>query len=169
MEKFLQAVDWVNEQTGRVVSYLIIFLMLVLLYEITARYLFNSPTIWAHETSQMIYGAYVILLGGYVMKQGGHVSVDILYQRFKPRTRAIVNLCTWPLFFCFCGVLFYKGSLVSWDSLKIWETAPTSFGPPVYLMKIMLPLGALLMLLQGLGRYIKEIRLAVSPEEEDVP
>lgn len=166
MKKFIQAVDWINEQTGRAVSYLIILLMAVILYEITARYLFNSPTIWAHETSQMIYGAYVILLGGYVMKQGGHVSVDIFYQRFKPRTRAVINLFTWPLFFCFCGVLFLKGLVISWDSIKIWETAPTSFGHPVYLVKIILPIGALLLLLQGLARYIQEIKLAFSAKED---
>ncbi len=165
MNRFLQAVDWVNEQTGRAVSYMIILLMAVILYEITARYLFNKPTIWAHETSQMIYAAYVILLGGYVMKHGAHVNVDILYQRFKPRTRAIINLFTWPLFFCFCGVLFYKGLAISWDSIKIWETAPTTFGSPVYLFKILLPLGAFLMLIQGLSRYIQEIKRAIYREE----
>ncbi len=165
MEKFLQAIDRINEQTGKVVSYLILFLVGVILYEILVRYLFNSPTIWAHETSQMIYGAYVILLGGYVLQRGGHVNVDILYHRFKPRTRAIIDLFTWLLFFYFCGLLLWKGGEMAWDSFKILETEPTAFGPPVYPIKMMIPLGALLILLQGLAKFIRDFNLAISGKE----
>lgn len=166
MEKFLQAIDRINEQTGKVVSYLILFLVGVILYEILVRYLFNSPTIWAHETSQMIYGAYVILLGGYVLQRGGHVNVDILYHRFKPRTRAIIDLFTWLLFFYFCGLLLWKGGEMAWDSFKVLETEPTAFAPPVYPIKMMIPLGALLILLQGLAKFIRDLTLAITGKEE---
>ena len=166
MEKFLKTIDQINEKTGKAVSYLILFLVGVILYEIFARYLFNSPTIWAHETSQMIYGAYVILLGGYVLQRGGHVNVDIIINRFQPRTRAIINLFTWLLFFCFCGVLFLKGGEMAWDSFKFRETEPTAFAPPVYPIKMMIPLGALLILLQGLAKFIRDFNLAISGKEE---
>jgi len=166
MKKFLKAIDRINEQTGKSVSYLIIFLVGVILYEIVVRYLFNSPTIWAHETSQMIYGAYVILLGGYVLQRGGHVNVELLYLRFKPRTRAIIDLFTWLLFFYFCGVLLLKGWEMAWDSFKFRETEPTAFAPPVYPIKMMIPLGAFLILLQGLAKFIKDLTLAISGKEE---
>ena len=166
MKRFLQAIDRINEQTGKVVSYLILFLVGVILYEILVRYLFNSPTIWAHETSQMIYGAYVILLGGYVLQRGGHVNVDILYHRFKPRTRAIIDLFTWLLFFYFCGLLLWKGGEMAWDSFKVLETEPKAFAPPVYPIKMMIPLGALLILLQGLAKFIRDLTLAITGKEE---
>jgi TRAP-type mannitol/chloroaromatic compound transport system permease small subunit len=166
MGKFLQTIDWVNEQTGKAVSYLLLLLVGVILYEIFVRYLLNSPTIWAHETSQMIFGAYVILLGGYVLKRGGHVNVDIVFNRFQPRTRAVINLFTWLLFFYFCGMLFLKGGEMAWDSFKFRETEPTAFAPPVYPLKMMIPLGALLMLLQGLAKFIRDFKLALSGKEE---
>src|SRR4030043_2191411 len=137
MGKFVQTIDWVNEQTGKAVSYLLLLLVGVILYEIFVRYLLNSPTIWAYETSQMIFGAYVILLGGYVLKRGGHVNVDIVFSRFQPRTRAVINLFTWLLFFYFCGMLFLKGGEMAWDSFKFRETEPTAFAPPVYPIKMM--------------------------------
>jgi TRAP-type mannitol/chloroaromatic compound transport system permease small subunit len=165
MEKFLQTIDRINEKTGKAVSYLILFMVGVILYEIFVRYLFNSPTIWVHETSQMIYGAYVILLGGYVLQREGHVNVDILYHRFKPRTRAVINLFTWLLFFYFCGMLFLKGGEMAWDSFKVLETEPTVFGPPVYPIKMMIPLGALLILLQGLAKFIRDFNLAIFGKE----
>ena len=165
MEKFLKAIDRINEQTGKAVSYLVIILVAVVLYEIFVRYLLNSPTIWAHEISQMIYGAYVILLGGYVLQRKGHVNVDILYNRFTPRTRAVIDLFTWLLFFYFCGLLLVKGWEMAWDSLLVLETEPTSFAPPVYPIKMMIPLGALLILLQGLAKFIRDLRLVISGKE----
>ena len=166
MKRFLRAIDKINEQTGKVISYLVLFLVGVVLYEIFVRYLFNSPTIWAHETSQMIYGAYVILLGGYVLQRWGHVNVDILYHRFTPRTRAIIDLFTWLLFFYFCGLLLVKGWEMAWDSFQVRETEPTSFAPPVYPIKMTIPLGALLILLQGLAKFIRDLTFAITGKEE---
>jgi TRAP-type mannitol/chloroaromatic compound transport system permease small subunit len=165
MKGFLKAIDRINEQTGKAVSSLVIVLVAVVLYEIFVRYLFNSPTIWAHETSQMIYGAYVILLGGYVLQRGGHVNVDILYHRFTPRTRAVIDLFTWLLFFYFCGLLLVKGWEMAWDSFQVRETEPTSFAPPVYPIKMTIPLGALLILLQGLAKFIRDLNLAITGKE----
>ena len=167
MKRFLKTIDRISEQSGKAVSFLIVFLVFVILYEIFVRYLFNSPTIWAHEIAQMIYGAYVILLGAYVLQRGGHVNVDILYHRFRPRTRAIIDLFTWLLFFYFCGLLLLKGGEMAWDSLKVLETEPTSFAPPVYPIKMMIPLGALLILLQGLAKFIRDLTLAITGKGEE--
>jgi TRAP-type mannitol/chloroaromatic compound transport system permease small subunit len=167
MKRFLKKIDRISEQSGKAVSFLIVFLVFVILYEISARYLFNSPTIWAHEIAQMVYGAYVILLGAYVLQRKGHVNVDILYNRFRPRTRAIIDLFTWLLFFYFCGLLLLKGGEMAWDSLKILETEPTSFAPPVYPIKMTIPLGALLILLQGLAKFIRDLTFAITGREEE--
>lgn len=165
MDGFIKAIARINEKMGQMVSYLIIFLVAVILYEIFVRYLLNSPTIWAHEVSQMVYGVYVILLGGYVLQRGGHVNVEILYNRFRPRTRAIIDLFTWLLFFYFCGLLFWKGGEMAWDSFKVRETDPTTFAPPVYPIKMMIPLGALLILLQGLAKFIRDLKFAITGKE----
>ena len=166
MKMFLKAIDRMNELIGKAVSFLILVLVGVIVYEIIVRYFFNSPTIWAHEISQMVYGAYVILLGGYLQQRNGHVNVDILYQRFKPRTRAMIDLFTWLLFFCFSGVLLVKGWEMAWASFLYRETDSTAFAPPIYPLKMMIPLGALLLLLQGLVRYIADLRLAITGKEE---
>jgi TRAP-type mannitol/chloroaromatic compound transport system permease small subunit len=167
MKEFCRVIDWINEKAGKVISFLILILVAVVLYEICARYLFNRPTIWAQEISQMIYGAYVILLGGYVLQRGGHVNVEILYGKFRPRTRAIIDLFTWLLFFFFCGLILVKGWEMAWDSFIVRETEPTSFAPPVYPIKMTIPLGALLILLQGLARFFRSLAMAVSGKEMD--
>lgn len=166
MKKFLKFIDRMNELIGKAISYLILVLVGVIVYEIVARYFFNSPTIWAHEISQMVYGAYVILLGGYLQQRNGHVNVDILYLRFKPRTRAIIDLFTWLLFFAFCGVILVKGGEMAWDSFLYRETDSTVFAPPIYPLKMLIPLGGLLLLLQGLVRYIGDLKVAITGKED---
>jgi TRAP-type mannitol/chloroaromatic compound transport system permease small subunit len=166
VEKFLKRIDRISELSGRIVSYLVLFLVAVILFEIVARYVFQSPTIWVHETAQMIYGAYVILLGAYVLQRGGHVNVEILYGRFKPRTRAAIDLFTWLLFFYFCGLLLWKGGEMAWESLLLGETEPTSFAPPVYPIKMTIPIGAFLILLQGLAKFIRNLNLVITGKEE---
>jgi len=166
MKKFFKFIDRMNELIGKAISFLILVLIGVIVYEIFVRYILNSPTIWAHEISQMVYGAYVILLGGYLQQRNGHVNVDILYLRFKPRTRAMINLFTWLLFFAFCGVILVKGGEMAWDSFLYRETDPTAFAPPIYPLKMLIPLGALLLLLQGLVKYIGDIKVAVTGKED---
>lgn len=166
MERFLKWIDRTNEYLGKAVSYFMLVLVVVILYEIFVRYVLNSPTIWAHEVSQMIFGAYILLLGGFLQERKGHVNVEILYVHFKPRTRAAINLFTWLLFFLFCGVLLVKGWEMGWDSFKYRETESTAFAPPVYPIKMMIPLGALLLLLQGLVKYIRDLRVVITGKED---
>jgi len=166
MKSFFKWIDRANEYIGKAVSYFILVLVVVILYEILVRYVFNKPTIWAHEVSQMIYGTYVILLGGFLQERDGHVNVEILYQRFKPRTKAAINLFTWLLFFLFCGVLLVKGGQMAWDSFLFRETEPTAFAPPIYPIKMMIPLGAFLLLVQGLVKYIRDLRVVITGKEE---
>jgi TRAP-type mannitol/chloroaromatic compound transport system permease small subunit len=167
MDLFLKLIDRINEKIGQAVSFLIVILGLVILYEIIARYLFNRPTIWVHETAQMIFGAYAILLGAYALRRGAHVNVDILYGRFNPRTRSVIDLFTWVLFYIFCGLILVKGWDMAWDSYRMGETESTSFAPPLYPIKMMIPLGALLILLQGLTKTVKDFILAFRGKEEE--
>jgi TRAP-type mannitol/chloroaromatic compound transport system permease small subunit len=165
MEKYLKVIDKISIKSGQAVSFLILPMTAVVLIEIICRYVFNRPTIWVHETAQMIFGAYVILMGAYVLQHKGHVNVDVLYGRFSPRVKAIIDLFTWLLFFFFCGLLLVKGWEMSWESFVARETEPTSFAPPVYPIKAMIPLGALLILLQGLAKFLRDLAVAISGKE----
>lgn len=167
MNKFFKTIDAINVYLGKAVSFFLLLLVAVIVYEVFVRYVLNKPTIWAHEVSQMIYGAYVILLGGFLQQRKGHVNVEILTEHFSLRTRAVINCFTWLLFFAFCGVLFWKGCDLAWDSFVYRETDSTVFAPPLYPVKMMIPLGALLMFLQGVIHYIGDLRLAITGKKEE--
>ncbi|MCH8503249.1 MAG: TRAP transporter small permease subunit, partial [Ectothiorhodospiraceae bacterium] len=119
---FIQGITWFNERLGRwFISYLAFVIFALLLFEMVARYVFSSPTIWATELTQMMFGAYVMLSGGYLLVHRGHLNVDIFYDRFKPRTRAMVDIVTSLLFFAFLLVLLKEGWQMAEDAMGRWE------------------------------------------------
>jgi len=157
LKAFLKFIDAVNEKVGNLLSYFLFFFFVLLLMEVILRYFFNSPTVWANELAQMLFGAYAILAGGYILRTGGHVNVDILYSRLSRKQKAVLDIVTSSLFFLFCGMLLVYGGSLAWDSLARFEHSQSAWNPPLYPAKLMIPLAALLLMLQGLAKLIRDI------------
>jgi TRAP-type mannitol/chloroaromatic compound transport system permease small subunit len=150
-------IDNLNDWIGRVLSVTVLIMFVLVMLEVIRRYFFNSPTVWGNELTQLIFGTYVILSGGYILRFNGHVNVDIFYARFTPKTKAILDIITFVVFFLFCGMLLIYGGQLAWESLTTWEHTQSAWNPPVYPFKLMIPLGALLLLLQGTAKLIRDI------------
>ncbi len=168
MEKItrcLRIVDALSEWTGKAVSFFIFFLALIVGYEVVARYLFRSPTVWVHETSAMVFGTFIIIGGAYAACRGGHVNMDVVYGLFAPRVRALLDVLTFFVALAFVGVLVWKGGEAAWRSLKMLEHASTQWGPPIFPFRITLPLGASLLLLQLLAKFIRDLTVLITGKE----
>ena len=159
---FLRVVDKINTITAKIVAVAIPAIMCILTLEVILRYVFNNPTIWAMETSQLLMCTFIALGGGYTAIQGGHVNVDVIVGKLSGRTRAILDIVTAPLFFIFISLFLIKMVEIGWDSVANLETSGTYFDPPVYPIKILMALGVFLLLIQGLGKLIKDIQLALN-------
>lgn len=156
-------VDTLSEWSGRIFAWLIIPLVAGLTYEVLARYLFNAPTIWAYDLSYMLYGAHFMLGAGYTLLKGGHIRTDIFYQSWSPRTQGKVDALLYLLLF-FPGMLFFfwMGGQEFWQAWSIGERSDASpWRPILYPLKATLPLGALLLLVQGVSEFIKSGHLAL--------
>lgn len=158
-------VNKINDWIGRTVSLLILPMIFILAYEVVMRYVFNKPTTWVHEIAGMLYAIYFLLGGVYTLRWDAHVNIEILYGRFSPRTKAIVDSFTWLFFYLFCFVILLKGIPFAWESVSFLERANTPFEGPVWLVKIFIPLSALLLLLQGLVKTIEKGILAITGVE----
>ncbi|MGQ9694261.1 MAG: TRAP transporter small permease subunit [Thermodesulfobacteriota bacterium] len=156
----LSFVDKLSEWTGKVTSYLVLLLTGTISYEVICRYALNAPTLWAQEVSTYIYGSFFMLGGAYVMLKDGHVRVDIFYSRLSTRGKAIIDLISFPIFFfLFIGILVWEGSKMAIWSWSIWEHTQSPWSPPIYPLKTVIPVAALLLLIQGLKRYILSIQM----------
>ncbi len=154
-----------NDRFGRIIAFLTVGMMGVVTVEVVLRYGFNSPTLWAHETAQFLYGAYCILGGAYVLLHKAHVSMDIIYVRLSLRKRAILDLFTSPLVFLYLGMMLWHGTIFASKSVGLLEVSPTAWAPPVWPIKMVLPIAALLFLLQGIVRFVRDLTTAVTGRE----
>jgi len=158
--KALSIAESLNQWMGRLLASLFYVMMVAMVFEVIARYVFNAPTNWVYELSSFIFTVTCLLGGGYLLLHKGHISVDILYNRLSPRGRAIMDLCSAPLFFLFIAILLWQGTIFFLNSLSFWEHTITAWAPPLYPIKLALPIGAALIFLQGLVKFIKDIFIA---------
>jgi TRAP-type mannitol/chloroaromatic compound transport system permease small subunit len=156
-------IDGISEWSGRLFAWMIIPLMLALSYEVFARYLFNAPTIWAYDTSYMVYGSHFMLGAAYTLLKGGHIRTDIFYQNWSPRTQGIVDATLYLLLF-FPGMIFFfwMSGQEGLHSLSIGERSDASpWRPYIWPLKMSMPVAALLILVQGVSEFIKSGHLAL--------
>ena len=157
--RFTRTVDRINEFTGNFVAYWSMIAVIVYYYEVIARYVFNSPTNWAHESMFLMFGMQYLFAGGYVLKNNGHVRVDVIYMHFSPRKKAMTDVVTSIFFFIFAFTLLGSGWVFFSDSFGVWEVSFTEWGIQYWPVKLAIPVGALLLLLQGTSWLIKDITL----------
>jgi TRAP-type mannitol/chloroaromatic compound transport system permease small subunit len=161
---FVSVVSWVNDKVGKVfVCYLTLLMFFLLLFEIVARYVFSSPTVWATELTQMLFGAFIMLSGGYLMMNKGHIYVEIIYERFSLRTKALVDLLTSFLFFAFVLVLLKEGWYMAEDSISRLESSNSAWDPAIWPLKLCIPIGTVLLLFQGLAKIVQDLQILCCP------
>jgi TRAP-type mannitol/chloroaromatic compound transport system permease small subunit len=165
MKKYLLMIDNISQKTGVAVSLLVFPMIACVVYEVTMRYFFHNPTEWVFEMTLFLYAASVVLGGCYVHKEHGHVGMDVLYLRLSTRKRAMLDVVTSFIFFAFIGVLLVMSTKMAIGSWAIGARTDSTWGPPVYPIITTIPIAALLLLLQGVAKFIRDLHLAITGKE----
>jgi TRAP-type mannitol/chloroaromatic compound transport system permease small subunit len=166
MLKIIRVIDSISEWSGKIVCWLVLIFTLVLGYEIVMRYAFNAPTKWAFDISYMLGGTYFWLGEGYTLLKKKHVRIDIFYRTFSARKQALVDIFfSLIFFFPLWGILLYE--LIPYVYLS-WTTDERSMQgywmPILYPFKTVMPVGAALLLLQGIAELMRSILVLVRGE-----
>jgi TRAP-type mannitol/chloroaromatic compound transport system permease small subunit len=154
---FTKIIDRINGWAGTFVAYWAVIAVFIYYYEVLARYVFNAPTNWAHEGMFLMFGMQYLLAGGYAMREESHVRVDVLYEMRSFRTKAIIDIVTSVFFFIFVLTLFGTGLLFAMDAIEVQETTLNEWGIQYWPVKLAIPVGAFLLLLQGIAKLIRDI------------
>ena len=165
VEVYLSKIDLINEWVGKTVAYAILPLTLIASLEVVLRYVFDRPTIWAWDVNIQLGALLAIMGAGYTLRHGGHVIVDVAVTRFSLRQRALIDLITTWLFFFACVILVWKSGVEGWDSLMTKEAYSSIWAPPIYPLKMIIPVGAFLLLLQGIAKFARDIVIVIAPKE----
>ena len=149
--------DTVNLWVGRIVAWLVLPLMAAMVYEITARYFFAAPTIWAYDMSRMLYGAMFMLGAGYALAKGVHIRADFIYRNWSVRTQGWIDATLYLVLYFPAMLIFAK---VSWEyaaaAIARGERGmDTAWMPQLGPIKAALAAGVILLVLQGLAELCK--------------
>ncbi len=154
-----------SEGIGLLVSVLMPAMVVVLAIEVVARYVFNRPTLWAYDTAIFMFGYTGLLGGAYALKRREHINVDLFYARLSPRGKAVLDVITGLLFFFFMALVVIYGWGTAIQAIEGGEATATLWGPPIGHFKLMIPIGAALLILQGLANWIRSLYLAATNKE----
>ena len=152
-------IDSLNGWVGHFVCYWSVIAVFVYYYEVLGRYIFNSPTNWAHESMFLMFGMQYLIAGGFALREDSHVRVDVIYVNFSRRTKAVIDILTSLFFFLFSGALLWTGWTFMMDAIDVWEVSFTEWAIQYWPVKSTMAFGALLLLLQGISKLIKDVRV----------
>lgn len=154
-KRFIVLVDAVAEKSGKAVSLLVIVMMVTTVIEVVGRYAFHNPTYWAWPMNCQLFAIFTLFGGVYTLLKGGHIRVEMLYNRFSPKMKLIARLIALACFLIFIGVLVWQGGLMARISLMSGEWTSGTFRIPLYPFRMLLPIAAFLFLLEGIADFIR--------------
>jgi TRAP-type mannitol/chloroaromatic compound transport system permease small subunit len=160
--RLVRIIDKFTDTTGTWVAWLNVPLVLVVAYEVFARYLFDAPTIWSFDITYMLYGTIFMLGSAYALHKGAHIRTDFFFEKWSIRTKGVIDSIAFVVFFFPSIFVFF---LVSWQegwyAFGIGETSEqTPWRPILWPFKMVVPLTCLLLLVQGISETIKCIYAA---------
>jgi len=157
---FYAIIRWIDrftDVTGRLFALTQILLVAIITYEVTARYFFGAPTVWAFEGSTMANGASFMLACGYALYKGAHVRTDIFWEKYSERRKGVIDLISYLVLFfptmIFLAWVGIDGAVYSYTTGErsqesIWRAIMWPF-------RAAIPLAALLFMVQGVSESLK--------------
>jgi TRAP-type mannitol/chloroaromatic compound transport system permease small subunit len=155
--KTIKVIDSFTERTGNAFAWLCVPLAIVVFYEVVSRYFFDDPTIWAYDLSYMLYGALFMLGAAFALRRGAHIRTDMLWEKFSDRTKGKIDFYAYILFFFPGMILLFATSIDdAWHAFAFGELSEqTPWRPYLWPLKSVVPLTALLLLIQGVSEILK--------------
>lgn len=154
---FTRFLDQINRKLGQwFVSWILLAIMGVVVFEVVTRRFIGSPQIWTQEVITYLFCANFVLALGYTLHYKEHVIADVLTVLMPPRVQLMLETL---VYFLFIGIFLYvmtptaiKFSERAW---KYGERAATSFNSPIYLVKVLIPVSLILLAIQFAAILLK--------------
>lgn len=155
----IHAIDGLTHWTGYLFALIVIPLVFANVAEVFMRYVLDSPTVWALDTTVMSYGSLFMLGSAYALLKGAHVRTDMLWEKFSDRKKGIIDSIAFIVFFLpSMAVLFYISFGEFQYAIEIDEkSTATTWQPILWPFRAVVPLAALLLFLQGISELLKSL------------
>jgi len=159
IKTYVRVVDAFNRYVGLFAMYLIFAMLGVLMFSSISKSFF-TPSLWTLEVAQFTMVAYYLLGGGYSLQKGAHVRMDIAYDRWSEKGKAIMDSFTILFMIFSLLVLLYGGVSSTLYALEYGETSRSIWEPKMAPIKIIMVIGVFLTLLQAISMFFKSLATA---------
>ncbi|MGZ8288121.1 MAG: TRAP transporter small permease subunit [Telluria sp.] len=151
-------IDKLNEKIAGAVSWALLAAVIICAGNALVRYTFNySSNAWL-EIQWYLYGAMFLLASAYTLKRDEHVRIDVVVGRFSKRTQVWIDLFGYLVFLLpVCLLIVYDAIPFAQVSIASQEMSSNAGGLIVWPAKLLVPIGFVLLILQGISEIIKRI------------
>ena len=152
-------IDQFTEFTGRTIAWLNVAMVVLTCLVVIMRYAFNHSSIVLQESAMYLHAIVFLMASAYTLKHDEHVRVDIFYQRFSIKGKALVNLIG-TLFLLIPVILFIGWS--SWpyieNSWQVLETSSEASGLPlVFILKSLIIVMVVVLFIQAVSEVLRSV------------
>jgi TRAP-type mannitol/chloroaromatic compound transport system permease small subunit len=151
-------IDALNERIGLSISWALLLAVLICSGNAIVRYTFNTSSNAWLEIQWYLFGAIFLLAASYTLRRNEHVRIDVIVGRFSKRTQVWIDVFGFIFFLLPATLLIlYFAVPFAWESVRNQEVSSNAGGLIVWPAKILIPIGFLLLTLQGISELIKRV------------
>lgn len=142
-------------------------ILLIITAQVVLR-LFGYTTIWVNEVTEYFL-LYIVFLGtAWVLKKEGHIKMDLVLVRLRPRAQVLLNIITSILCAIICLAIVWYGAKITWEFFQIGYIGPGLLRIPQAPIVVIIPVGSLLLFIQFLRRthgYLGRLKMVTDKEQ----
>ncbi|MBL3702192.1 TRAP transporter small permease subunit [Sulfitobacter sp. BDSS02] len=158
MFRVAEAITTWNRWTFEATKWLVYIIAGLMLYEVISRYSLHNPTSWGPELATLLFGPFFLLGGPYLLHLGGHVAVDIVSSKAEGWLKTVLAIVAALLALLFGAILLRYSAPLAMQAYQYGETSYSAWNPVVWPAKMVLPLAAVLLILQALAEVVFAMR-----------
>lgn len=160
----MNGIKYLNKAFVYLSAALMATLSVIVFYEVLARYVFNSPTIWVNEISSYILQFIVFFTMGYLLIKDEHLKVTFILDRFHGKAKKALRIFNNLLVLPYAGALLVYGWVVTERAYAMESTSPTLLAVPLWIPSSFIFLGGGLLIL---GAICSILMIAFKMPDED--
>ena len=151
-------IDTINEKIGSFISWALLISVLICSGNAFVRYIFHTSSNAWLEIQWYLFSAIFLLASAWTLRRNEHVRIDVIAGKLSKRAQAWIDIIGFLVFLLpICLIILYYAIPYAWLALESGEMSSNAGGLIVWPAKILIPLGFLMMALQGLSELIKRI------------
>jgi TRAP-type C4-dicarboxylate transport system permease small subunit len=157
MKRFLRLLDRTMEGLTFLAGLILVFIMLSVCSDVILRTFFQMPQMWVTEVTEVLLLYITFLASGWLLRDEGHVRVDIILNQLKPRTVALFGIFSSLIGLFVSIVLTVFGFMVTLDYFRRGVYTPSAMEIPVGWILLVIPVGSLFLFFQFIRRGLKNL------------